>query len=368
MGELVFRKLRTSKLRIPIVTAKRNTPLSSTILLIYGFIALILLGTFLLIMPFSSSSGNFTSPIDALFTATSALCVTGLVVVDTGTYWSAFGQGVILALIQFGGLGFITGVTILLAIIGGGFNLRDKLIISESTGLSQLGGLSRFVTKITIFVLSVEIVGTILFSLFWLFDGDPTTTLWTALFHSVSAFNNCGMDILGNFKSLSGFQGNASILFITAVMIILGSTGYIVIADLMRNRRFVKLSMDSKIVLVTTFSLLTLGTLFYLVAEFSGPETLGTLSLPQKIAGAFFMSAAPRTAGFSIVDIGALSQITIFFTIFLMFIGGATGSTAGGIKVNTLGVLAITAINVIRGRDNIGAFGRQITKQTVYRQ
>lgn len=367
MDKLEFRNVGIAKLKIPIAISKPNTPLSSTILLVYGFIGLILLGAILLIMPFSSSSGHFTSPINALFTATSAVCVTGLVVVDTGTYWSTFGQVVILILIQIGGFGFITGATILLAIISGGFQLKDKAVISDAVGLDQLGGLIGVVTKLSIFTLIIEIVGALLFYVCWLLDGNTITNFWTALFHSVSAFNNSGMDILGNFKSLMDYQGNSSVLFITAVLVIAGSTSYIVLADVVRNRRFIKLSLDTKIVLVTTLSLLIIGTLFYFIAEFSNQETLGQLSFPQKIMGAFFLSVTPRTAGFANVNIGALQQVSLLFTMFLMFIGGAAGSTAGGIKVNTFGVLVITVINVIKGKDSIEAFGRQITKQTVFR-
>jgi trk system potassium uptake protein TrkH len=234
-------------------------------------------------------------------------------------------------------------------------------------GLDQLGGLIGVVTKLSIFTLIIEIVGALLFYVCWLFDENTMTNFWTALFHSISAFNNSGMDILGNFKSLTDYQGNSSVLFITAVLIIAGSTSYIVFADMVRNRRFIKLSLDTKIVLVTTLSLLVIGTLFYFIAEFSNPETLGQLSFPQKIIGALFLSVTPRTAGFANVNIGALHQVSLLFTMFLMFIGGAAGSTAGGIKVNTFGVLVITAINVIKGKDTIEAFGRQITKQTVFR-
>ncbi len=367
VDKLVFRMPRVRALRLLLSIPRPNNPFSSTLLLAYGFAALIILGTLLLILPVSSTSGHFTSPVDALFTATSAVCVAGLVVVDSGTYWSTFGQAVLLGLIQIGGLGFIAGATLLLLAIGGRFGLKERLVITDSMGLDQLSGILGVVAKVTIFSLIMEAIGAVIFYFHWLSIGDPTTSLWTAVFHAVSAFNNSGMDIFGNFRSLSIYQGDAVVLLITALLIIFGGIGYFVFADLVRNRSFVKLSLDSKIVLVATFSLLVLGTLFYLVAEFSGSATLGLLPFPQKMLGAFFQSVTTRTAGFATFSAGGLSQISLFFTIFLMCIGGAAGSTAGGVKVNTLGVLAITVLSLIRGKDNIEAFGRQLTKQTVYR-
>ncbi|MDD5037996.1 MAG: potassium transporter TrkG [Dehalococcoidales bacterium] len=365
--KLVFRMPDVRALRIPFIVPRPNTPFSSTLLLIYGFAALIILGTILLILPVSSTSGRFTSPIDALFTATSAVCVTGLVVVDTGTYWSTFGQGVLFALFQIGGIGFITGATTILLAIGGRLGLRERLFLTESMGLDQLGGILTVVFRVTIFAVAVEGIGAALFYLRMSAVSDTAPSLWTAVFHAASAFNNCGMDIFGNFQSLTGFQQDAGILLITALLIIFGSTGYVVIADLIRHRNFRKLSLDSKIVLTTTSSLLILGTLFYFIAEFSSPATLGPIPFPQKLVVAFFQSVTPRTAGFTAVDIGSLKQITLFFTIFLMCIGGATGSAAGGMKVNTFGVLALSFICIVRGNENIGAFRRQLNHQTLFR-
>lgn len=365
--KLVFRIPGIRALRIPLTVPKPAAPLSSILLLVYGFGGLIILGTILLTLPISSASGQFTSPVNAIFTATSAVCVTGLVVVDTGTYWSTFGQGVLLVLFQIGGFGFLVGATLLLFAIGGRFSLRDKLFITESMGNEQLGEAVGIVIRIAVFSLVIEAAGATIFYFHWLTDEALETSLWAAIFHSVSSFNNCGMDIFGNFKSLSGFQNDAITLLTTALLIILGSTGYVVFADVVKTRSFVRLHLDTKMVLVTSGSLLIIGTLFYLIAEYSGPSTMGLLSFPQKILVAFFQSVTPRTAGFSAVDIGSLRQISLFFTMLLMFIGGTTGSMAGGVKVNTIGVLMITVLNVLRGRENVEAFGRQISRQTVYR-
>lgn len=364
---LVFRVPGVRALRLPLKMPAPSNPFSSALLLIYGFAGIILLGTIFLIFPVSSTGGHFTSPITALFSATSAACVTGLVVVDTGTYWSTFGQAVLLALFQIGGFGFITGATVILLAIGGRFGLRERLAVSESMGLERTGGILGIVIKIAIFSLIIEAAGAVIFYIRWLVVGEPGVSLWTAIFHAVSAFNNCGMDLFGNFNSMSAFRGDFPVIITTVALTLLGSTGYVVIMEYTRKKHFFKLSLDSKLVLFSTLVLLILGTLFYLIAEYSSPVTLGPLSFPQKLLVAFFQSVTPRTAGFSAINIGGLQQITLFFTMILMFIGGAAGSAAGGVKVNTVGILVLTVISVFRDRQGIEAFRRQITRLTVFR-
>jgi trk system potassium uptake protein len=365
--KLVFRLPQIPALRLPFVIPRPTTPLSSTILLAYGFFGLMILGAGLLMLPWSSASGQFTSPIDAFFTATSAVCVTGLVVVDTGTYWSAFGQGVLFALFQIGGFGFITGATLLLFAINRRFGLRERLLITESLGLDRLGGLMGVVVRLAVFSLGIEALGTLVLYTRWEATADPGSSLWRAIFVSASAFNNCGMGLFGNFRSLTGYQGDAIILLTSAFLIILGSTGYIVIADYIRSRRFSKLSLESKLVSFITLCLLLFGALFYFVMELSNQATLGSIPFPQNLIVAFFQSATARTAGFTAVDIGSLKQVTLFFTMLLMFVGGTAGSTAGGVKVNTIGVLALTVISMIKGKRNVNAFDRQLTRDTIYR-
>ena len=364
---LVFRIPGVPAMRLPIRLPKLTNPFSTMVLLAYGFGAVILLGTILLMLPVSSQTGLVTPFLDALFTATSAVCVTGLGVVDTGTYWSTFGQAVLLVLIQIGGFGFITVTTIVLIAIGGKFGLRERLAVSESLGLERLSGILGVVIKIAIFSLIIESIGAALFYIQWLMMGQSGVSLWTAVFHAVSSFNNCGMDLFGNFNSLINYQTDSGTLLITAILIISGSTGYIVVMEYTRKRNFFKLSLDSKMVLLVSFSLIVIGTLFYLVAEYANHVTLGPLTFPQKLMVAFFQSVSPRTAGFTAVDIGGLRQISLFFTMFLMFIGGASGSAAGGIKVNTFGIIILTVIAALRGKSGIEAFGRQVNRQIVYR-
>ncbi len=321
-----------------------------------------------LMLPVSSKTGQFTSPVDALFTATSAVCVTGLAVLDTGTYWSPFGQVVLLILFQVGGFGFMTSATIIFLAMGWRLGLRERLLIGESLGATTPGGMVRIVRRAAIFTLLVEGAGTIVLFIRFLTEGTSAgLALWRAVFHAVSAFNNCGMDILGGFRSLLDYQGDSTVLLTMAVLIIFGGIGYIVVDDVLASRSFSRLSTDSKIVLVTTISLLALGTIFLLLAEFSNPATLGALSFPQKLLVAFFQSVTPRTAGFTAIDISQMIGPSLFFTMFLMFVGGASGSTAGGVKVNTLGVLISAALSSIRGNEHPGAFGREFISRNVYR-
>jgi trk system potassium uptake protein TrkH len=318
-------------------------------------------------LPVSSREGVFTPLVDALFTATSAVCVTGLVVLDTGTYWSTFGQTVLLILFQIGGLGIIVGMTMLLFTLSGKFGLRERLVVSESVGLAKLGGIVSVIVQLAIFSLIVEGIGALIFYIHWMNGGVPADALFTAVFHAVSAFNNCGFDIFGEFKSLVPYQGDATIILVTAFLILAGSTGCIILADIARNRRFVKISLESKIVFSATLVLLVTGTLFFLAAESANPATLGPMSWPQKVLAAFFQAVTPRTAGFNAIDMGSLRQISLFFTMVLMLIGGAAGSVAGGIKVNTLGVIFVAIWNTFRGRDNPQIFGRRLPEDTIYR-
>lgn len=365
---LVFRLPGAKTLRLPLtILPKPNTPLSSTILLVYIFSGLIILGAVLLVFPISSNSGQFTSFLDAIFTATSAVCVTGLVVQDTLSYWSTFGQAVLLALFQIGGFGFIAGATLLILAIGGKFGLTEKLIISESLGVDRLGGVLGVVVQVLLFSLILEAIGAVIFYFHWSSAGGQSLSLWTAVFHAASAFNNCGMDLFGNYASLGSFANDPITLLTTCALVIFGGIGYVVVVDMIRRRRFNRLSLDTKVVLVATGLLLALGTVFYIFVEFSAPDTLGAMPWPQKMLVAFFQSVAPRTAGFSAIDISRMKEITLFFTMFLMCIGGAAGSTAGGMKVNTMGVISLAVFSTIRGNENIGAFGRQITREIIYR-
>jgi trk system potassium uptake protein TrkH len=367
-GDRILRIPRIRSWHVPLPPLpKPRTGGAPSLVLIYGFLGAILLGTILLMLPISSRAGQATSFVDALFTSTSAVCVTGLVVVDTADHWSYFGQGVILALIQLGGFGFMTSATLFLLMFGRRIGLRERLLIRESMGLAKLGGLVKLIRRMAIFAISIEIIGAAIFYVRLSMESPGGPTLWRSVFHSVSAFNNAGFDVFGGFRSLSEYQGDALILLATAALIIVGGISFLFLADLFQVRRFGRLSLDSKIVLLTTLLLLVVGTAVILLTEFKDPDTLGGLSLPQKILNAFFQSVTARTAGFSTINMANLANYALFFTMLLMYIGGAAGSTAGGIKVNTFGMLGATMWSTLRGRERPGAFGREFNPQQIHR-
>jgi trk system potassium uptake protein len=340
---------------------------SASLRLINGFATLIALGTILLMLPISSKTGQPASFVNAIFTATSAICVTGLIVVDTGDYWSSFGQGVILALIQVGGFGFMTSATLFLLALGRRIGLQEKLRLGESMGVAPAGDMVGIVRRLAIFTIFVEIAGAMVFYPRFYADNSPGIAVWKAIFHSISAFNNAGFDLFGNFQSLSGYQGDSLVIMATAALVFLGGISFLVLTDVFQSRNFRRLTLDSKLVLSTTLLLLAIGTLVILIVEFNDRHTLGVLSNPQKLLNAFFQSVAVRTAGFSTIDMANVADYALFFTMLLMFIGGASGSTAGGIKVNTFAVLLATIVSSIKGKEHPGAFGREFTAEQIHR-
>jgi len=364
--KIYVRRNRSWRTTLPRLIRPKPGGISITVL-IYGFLALIAIGTLLLALPVSNVDGRWVSPIDALFTSTSSVCVTGLVVVDTGTFWTPFGQAVILVLIQLGGFGFMTSATLLLLVLGRRIGLRQRMLIGESIGLDKYGGLVGLIKKMAIFTIVCEVVGAIIFYT-RLSSGLPAgTAIWRSVFHSVSAFNNAGFDIFGNFTSMIGYRGDAVMVLATAVLIILGGISFIVLRDIYLSRGFSRLSLDSKIVIVTTAALLCVGMIVLLITESVNASTLGNAGWPQRILSAFFQSVTPRTAGFTTISIGQMANHALFFTMMLMFIGGASGSTAGGIKVNTFGMLSATLFSSLRWRDQVGAFRRSFPVGLVYR-
>ena len=371
-GDTIFRVTRVRPWLIPLPAVPRpKAPGLSPVILVYGFAAIIVLGMILLMLPIASKSGEFTFPdtiITALFTSTSAVCVTGLAVVDTGTHWSGFGQGVILVLMQLGGLGFMTSATLLLLLLGRRIGLKERWLIGQSVGLEKFGGMVKLVRRVAVFTVIVEAIGAAIFYIRFSMDNPAGTAGWKAAFQAVSAFNNCGFDIVGkSFRSLADYQTDTTVILTTAALIILGGISFVVVADVVRVRRFGRFSLDTKIVLVTTLGLLALGTLVILFTEYGNSDTLGPLSLPYKILNAFFHSVTPRTAGFASINVGGMAVYTLFFTILLMFVGGAAGSTAGGIKVNTFGMLIAAIWSTLRGKEHAGAFGREFFSQQINR-
>jgi trk system potassium uptake protein len=336
---------------------------SAPLLLIAGFLAAIVIGTTLLVTPFASAERVWTSPVIALFVATSAVCVTGLTPVDTGTYWSGFGQAVIMLLIQFGGFGFMTSATLLFLLFGWRVGLRERLFLSQVLDLGRIGGIVSLVRRAVIFTLVVEFVGFVILTLRFLLDEPVEVALWHGLFTSISAFNNAGFEVFGDFQSLTVFDDFVTLTTV-GLMIFLGGIGFLVVENVLAWRRM-KLTVDTKIILRTTGALVLIGFFFILIMEWN--STLAGRGFFDKILQSAFSSVAPRTAGFSSLPTGDLTEETQFFTMALMFIGGASGSTAGGIKVGTFGILVVAALSAIAGRQHVEAAGREIRRVDIDR-
>jgi trk system potassium uptake protein TrkH len=331
-----------------------------------GFLAVIIIGTVLLGLPFATSDGNWNSFITALFTATSAVCVTGLIVEDTGTYYSVFGQVVILLLIQIGGLGYMTVTTFLLILLGRQFGLREKLAIQQSLDTPGMSGSTRLVRSIIAMTLVFEISG--VFCLMPVFTQDYSWgySLWLSIFHSISAFNNAGFSLFSN--SLMDYATSVPIHIVIPALIILGGIGYQVIMEgylwlrnrLRGGRERIVFSLNFKIVTSTTLFLLILGVLVFLAGPIHHPEFGTTTNPVERLMFAWSMSVMPRTAGFHTVDYGAMDNTSLFMTIALMIVGASPGSTGGGIKTTTLRILLACTKTVLQGKEEVLCYQRQI--------
>lgn len=332
-------------------------------ILAIGFGSLIFIGSILLNLPIASQSGESIGYINALFTSASAVCVTGLVVVNTAAYWSLFGKVVIILLIQMGGLGFMTMATTVALILGKRIRLKDRLVIKEQLNQETMAGLVRL-TKYVIYVtLSIEAVGALLLSTRFIPIYGWGEGIWFSIFHSISAFCNAGFDIIGN--SLVPFANDIIINFTINSLIILGGLGFAVYIDIIRRRKLNKISVHAKLVLFMTGILLVLGTVLFFIIEYTNVHTIGNYTLDGKILASLFQSVVARTAGFNSVDIGNIRDTSAFLLIILMFIGGSPGSTAGGIKTTTFGVIAITAISTIRGETDVAIFKKRIGEEVI---
>ncbi|HCO18597.1 MAG TPA: Trk family potassium uptake protein [Tissierellales bacterium] len=334
-------------------------------ILALGFMTTILLCALLLNLPRASVSGESIGFIDALFTSASAVCVTGLVVVNTADHWTVFGQAVILMLIQIGGLGIMTMATIFALVSGKKISLKERLVIKEQLNQESLSGLVKLVKYVIAMTLFIEFVGAVVLSYVFIPEFGLKQGIWNSLFHSVSAFCNAGFDITGN----SFMDYNDSTIAIVAIcfLVVLGGLGFSVIIDILRHRSWKRLSLHTRLVIIISFLLLAIGTLLILVLEWNNPGTLKDMTLGDKVRAALFAAVVPRTAGFNSIDVGAMMQATAFFTIILMFIGGSPGSTAGGIKTATFGVVIMATIAIIKGERDIEIYKKRIPQETVFK-
>ena len=351
------------------MTKMKAPRLSTTHIIMLSFLAAILVGSFLLALPVSSADGKGVPYIDALFTATTATCVTGLVTVTTASAWSVFGQVVILLLIQIGGLGIITVMSGLMILINRRMGIGDRLLIQDAFNLNTMSGLGEFIKKVLLGTLIIEGVGALLYMPVFVSDFG-VRGIWISVFNSVSAFCNAGMDIIGE-NSLYDYATNPLVNLTTSALIILGGIGYIVWWDVIRvfgtegKHRLRRLTLHSKIALSVSLLLVLVGGVCIFAFEYNNPATIGSLSLFDKIQVSLFQSVTTRTAGFASIPQQNLTDPSAIISILLMFIGGSPVGTAGGIKTVTLAVLIASAMASVTGKNDVTLFNRTVSKQAV---
>ncbi len=323
----------------------------------------------MLCLPVCSRAGTFTDLFTTLFTATSASCVTGLVVVDTYTFWSPFGQGIILALIQLGGLGFVTFATFFNIALRKRMALHTMKVATEQVSAIDLFDTRKLISSILVITLSCEAVGAVILALSFV-PQFGSNGIYYSIFIAVSSFCNAGFDqfgFMGEFSSLTTFANNPAVLLPIAALIILGGLGFIVWYDLVMFHKNRRLILHTKVVLATTFVLLAVGTVFILIFEWGNPVTLGEMGFGDKLNNAFFQSVTLRTAGFNSISIDGMTSMSKMLSILLMFIGAAPGSTGGGIKVTSFIVILMTVFSVIRNRSDTVVGKRRVAQFTVYK-
>lgn len=329
------------------------------------FVGLILAGAVLLMLPIASTDGSSLSFVDALFTATSASCVTGLVVVDTGTYFSVFGQLVVIALIQLGGLGLVLFATLFSVVMRKKIDLQSRLNIQASLNQNELDGVVRMSLRIAKYTAAIEaFFGTVLALRF--FPEYGLKGIYFGYWHAVSAFCNAGFDLFGHYQSLTAFVGDPVVNLSICLCIILGGLGFAVMRDVLKKRNFRQLKLHSKLVLTVTATLIVVGTAVIAFLEWHNPGTLGSLSGSDALWASFMQSVSPRTAGFNTIDMNALRIPTMIFIILLMFIGASPASTGGGIKTTTFALILLNISQVVRGRSECEIFGRRVGNDTIF--
>ena len=349
---------------------KFNVHLKPTQILVLGFLVMIMVGTLLLNLPIASVDGKSVGFVNALFTATSAVCVTGLVVVNTLAHWTLFGKIVILILIQIGGLGFMTIATSLFILLGRKISLKERLIIQEALNQYTLSGMVRLTKNIFIGTLILEGAAAIILSLRFI-PSYGAEGIFMGIFHAISAFCNAGFDIVGD-SSLTPYAGDITVNITVMLLIVLGGLGFTVWLDLLKVTKdkyvykyslkqwFRTLTLHTKLVLVITGVLILFGFVFFFIVETHNPNTLATVSFKDKILGSLFQSITTRTAGFNTIPLSEMKDASKFLTIVLMFIGGSPAGTAGGVKTVTFGLIMLAVIAVVKAKEDIEIFGRRI--------
>jgi len=337
-------------------------------IIVLVFLIIILMGSCLLMLPAASESEASIPFLTALFTATSATCVTGLSLVDTGTCWSGFGQAVILLLIQIGGLGFMTIAALFFFAVRRKIGLKQRLIMAQSLGMERLSGVVKLVRLILLRTFVVEGIGAAILTIRFAFQMPFCQALWWGVFHAISAFCNAGFDVMGAVEaggSLVTYVGDPVVNLTLMVLIILGGLGFFVWDDVLKKHRFGACSVHTRLVLIISGILTVGGALMFALLEWNNPATLGSYPVGEKILAALFQSVTTRTAGFYTIPQGALSGTSKAVTDVLMFIGGSSGSTAGGVKTVTMGVLILSVLSTARGRSRLTVFHRTIPAKQI---
>lgn len=355
---------------------KKSFELRTTQVIALGFVILILTGSVLLSLPFASANGRATPYIDALFTATTSSCVTGLVTVVTGQHWSLFGQAVILVMIQLGGLGVVSFTTLLLMIAGKRIQLKQRMLIQEAYGFDTLTGMVRMVRKMIWGTLIVEAVGAVLYMFVYIPRYGLAKGIWVAVFTAVSAFCNAGMDLMGA-DSMMAYVSHPLMNLVTMALIVIGGLGFFVWWDLLAAARRVfrqkmslrqsvrRMSLHSKLVLCVTATLIFGGGVVFFILEHNNPATMGDLTLGGKIWASIFQSVTLRTAGFASIDQGGLRTGSLLLGCVLMFIGGSPGGTAGGVKTVTVTLLACAVLAIVNGHEDVELGHRRVKMENV---
>lgn len=330
-----------------------------------GFALLIIIGAALLMLPVSSRTGESTPFLTALFTSASATCVTGLSLVNVGGYFNVLGQAIILILIQVGGLGFMSVLCFVFLVSNRQIGLRNRILIAQSMGADSLEGVVKLVKHVLYIASSVELIGAVFLSVRFIPKYGALKGIWFSIFHSVSAFCNAGFDIIGDGQSMFSYRFDPLVIITLALLIIIGGLGFIVWEDIINKKSFKRLSTYSKIVLISTVLCIVIGAALYLLFEYNNPETIGMDSVGEKILMTFFQSVTTRTAGFDALKQSGLTPLSKVWGILLMMIGGASGSTAGGVKIGTFALVLLTLYAVLRGKTDVVILGRRIGHKAI---
>jgi trk system potassium uptake protein TrkH len=341
--------------------------ISPTRIIALSFILVILTGMFLLCLPVSSRTGSWTSPLDALFTSTSATCVTGLIAADTYSHWSLFGQIIILIMIQIGGIGLMTVISMIFIFTKRKLSMQDRVVLMQAAGNIQVGGMVRLIKRILTGTAIFETIGAVLLAIRFIPRMGIGQGIYFAIFHSVSAFCNAGFDLMGKyepFSSFTAYQNDGFVCITLALLIIFGGIGFLVWDDILKNKyHFRKYTLHTKLILITAAVLLLLGTAGYFIFE-SG-YTMSGDTIPQRLIKSFFTSATMRTAGFNTIDYSQMSSASVLLSDALMFIGGSPGSTAGGIKTTTIALIFIAMVSMAKGNPDITIFKKRLSNSLV---